>query len=41
MDDITDEVIEAYNNYLELCDLDGGEFCMVGFGEFILESYNL
>ena len=38
---ITDELVEALDAYMELCEQPGGEFSIKGFGQHLIESYDL
>ena len=38
---ITDELVEALDAYMELCEQPGGEFSIRGFGQHLIESYEL
>lgn len=38
---ITDELVEALNSYLELCEQPGNEFSINGFGEYLQANYPL
>lgn len=38
---ITDELVEALNSYLELCEQPGGEFSIRGFGKYLQANYPL
>ena len=38
---ITDELVEALNSYLELCEQPGNEFSIKGFGQHLIDSYEL
>lgn len=38
---ITDELVEALSNFIELCDNSDMELSVKRFGEFLCESYDL
>ena len=38
---ITDELVEALDNYMELCEQPGVEFSIVGYAKHLLDSYEL
>ena len=38
---ITDELVEALSNYIELCDSGDAEFSIKGFGEYLQANYPL
>ena len=38
---ITDELVEALSNFMELCDSGDAEFSIRAFGEYIIDSYEL
>ena len=38
---ITDELVEALDNYMELCEQPGSEFSIRGFGEYLQANYPL
>lgn len=38
---ITDELVEALDNYLALCEQPGVEFSIRAFGQYLLDSYEL
>lgn len=38
---ITDELVEALDNYMELCEQPGGEFSIRGYAKHLLDSYEL
>ena len=38
---ITDELVEALDSYLELCEQPGVEFSIVGYAKHLLDSYEL
>ena len=38
---ITDELVEALDSYLELCEQPGMEFSLKGFGQHLIDSYEL
>ena len=38
---ITDELVEALDSYLELCEQPGEEFSIRGFGEYLQANYEL
>ena len=38
---ITDELVEALDSYLELCEQPGSEFSVRGYAMHLLDSYEL
>ena len=38
---ITDELVEALDSYLELCEQPQEEFSLRGFGQHLIDSYEL
>lgn len=38
---ITDELVAALNDYMELCEQPGEEFSIRGFGQHLVDSYEL
>ena len=38
---ITDELVEALSNFIELCEQPGSEFSIKGFGQHLIDSYEL
>ena len=38
---ITDELVEALDNYLEICEQPGEEFSIRGFGKYLIDNYSL
>lgn len=38
---ITDELVAALDNYMELCEQPGSEFSIRGYAKYLLDSYEL
>ena len=38
---ITDELVEALDNYMELCEQPQEEFSVIGYAKHLLDSYEL
>ena len=38
---ITDELVEALSNFMELCDSGDAEFSIRAFGQHLIDSYEL